>query len=58
LPEFFRAVGDEIHHYPSWKLGAGVTAGSQPQRWDATRIGDAPGTKVFGTSIGGLQMGG
>jgi len=55
--QVFRAVGDEITHYLPWKLGRAVKAGKKPQRWDATRIGDALNTKVFGTSIGGLQLG-
>jgi NAD(P)-dependent dehydrogenase (short-subunit alcohol dehydrogenase family) len=56
--QVFRAVGDEIAHYQPWKLGIGITAGAQPQRWDATKIADAVNTKIFGTSVGGLQMGG
>jgi len=56
--QVFRAVGDEIAHYQPWKLGAAVSAGKQPQRWDATKIGDAVNTKIFGTSVAGLQMGG
>jgi len=56
--QVFRAVGDEIAHYQPWKLGAAVTAGKQPQRWDAAKIGDAVNTKIFGTSVGGLQLGG
>lgn len=56
--QIFRAVGDEIAHYQPWKLGAAVSAGKQPQRWDATKIGDAVNTKIFGTSVAGLQMGG
>jgi NAD(P)-dependent dehydrogenase (short-subunit alcohol dehydrogenase family) len=55
--QVFRAVGDEITHYLPWKLGPSVTAGREPQRWDATRIGDAVNTGIFGTGIGGLQMG-
>jgi NAD(P)-dependent dehydrogenase (short-subunit alcohol dehydrogenase family) len=56
--QVFRAVGDEIAHYQPWKLGPGITAGKQPERWDATKIGDAVNTKIFGTSLGGLQIGG
>lgn len=56
--QVFRAVGDEIAHYQPWKLGPAVTAGKKPQRWDATRIGDAVNTNIFGTSLGGLRMGG
>ena len=51
-------MGDEIAHYRPWTLGAAVSAGKQPQRWDATKIGDAVNTKIFGTSVGGLQIGG
>ena len=56
--QVFRAVGDEIAHYLPWRIGPAVTAGKKPQRWEATRIGDAVNTHIFGTSIGGLQMGG
>jgi NAD(P)-dependent dehydrogenase (short-subunit alcohol dehydrogenase family) len=53
----FRAVGDEIALYEPWKLAAAVTAGKKPQRWDATKIGDAVNTHIFGTTIGGLDLG-
>jgi hypothetical protein len=56
--QVFRAVGDEIAHYRPWKLGPAVRAGKEPQRWDATRIGEAVNTHVFETSIPGLQIGG
>ena len=56
--QVFRAVGDEIAHYLPWKLGPAVRAGKKPQRWDATKIGDAVNTHIFGTTIGGLKMGG
>jgi hypothetical protein len=56
--QVFRAVGDEIALYEPWKVGAAVTAGRKPQRWDAEKIGDAVNTRIFGTSIGGLQIGG
>jgi NAD(P)-dependent dehydrogenase (short-subunit alcohol dehydrogenase family) len=55
--QVFRAVGDEITHYLPWKLGPSVKAGKEPQRWDATRIGDAVNATIFGSGIGGLQMG-
>lgn len=55
--QVFRAVGDEIAHYHPWALGTAVKAGRNPQRWDATKIGDALNTEVFGTSIGGLKIG-
>jgi NAD(P)-dependent dehydrogenase (short-subunit alcohol dehydrogenase family) len=55
--QVFRAVGDEIAHYRPWQLGPGIKAGKKPQRWDATLIGDAVNTNIFGTSIGGLQIG-
>jgi len=55
--QVFRAVGDEITHYLPWKLGPSVTAGKEPQRWDATKIGDAVNAGIFGSGIGGLQMG-
>lgn len=55
--QVFRAVADEVAHYQPWKLGAAVSAGKQPQRWDAAKIGDAVNTKIFGTSVGGLQLG-
>jgi hypothetical protein len=54
----FRAVGNEIAHYLPWKVGTAVKAGTKPQRWEATKIGDVLDTPIFGTSIGGLQMGG
>jgi NAD(P)-dependent dehydrogenase (short-subunit alcohol dehydrogenase family) len=54
--QVFRAVGDEIAHYQPWTLGPGITAGKKPQRWDATKIGDAVNTRIFGTSVGGLQL--
>jgi NAD(P)-dependent dehydrogenase (short-subunit alcohol dehydrogenase family) len=56
--QVFRAVGDEIAYYEPWKIGRAVTAGKEPQRWDATKIGDAVNTSIFGTSIRGLQIGG
>ena len=55
--QVFRAVGDEIAHYRPWQLGPGIKAGKQPQRWEATKIGDAVNTQIFGTSVGGLQLG-
>jgi len=55
--QVFRAVGDEIALYHPWKVGTPVKAGKTPQRWDATKIGDALNTNIFGTSIGGLQIG-
>jgi NAD(P)-dependent dehydrogenase (short-subunit alcohol dehydrogenase family) len=55
--QVFRAVGDEITHYLPWKLGPSVKAGKEPQRWDATKIGDAVNAGIFGSGIGGLQMG-
>jgi NAD(P)-dependent dehydrogenase (short-subunit alcohol dehydrogenase family) len=56
--QVFRAVGDEIAHYQPWKVGPAVKAGKTPQRWDASRIGDAVNTGIFGSTIGGLQIGG
>lgn len=56
--QVFRAVGDEIAHYRPWALSEGIKAGKKPQRWDAEKIGDAVNTHIFGTTIGGLQMGG
>jgi hypothetical protein len=56
--QVFRAVGDEIAHYIPWKVGSGLKAGRQPQRWQAEKIGDAVNTNIFGSTIGGLQMGG
>jgi len=56
--QVFRAVGDEIALYEPWKVGAAVTAGRKPQRWDAAKVGDAVNTNIFGTSIAGLQIGG
>lgn len=56
--QVFRAVGDEIAHYLPWKVDTGLKAGKKPQRWDAEKIGDAVNTKIFGSTIGGLQMGG
>jgi NAD(P)-dependent dehydrogenase (short-subunit alcohol dehydrogenase family) len=56
--QVFRAVGDEIAHYRPWQLGPAVTAGKTPQRWDATKIGDAVNTSIFGSSVRGLQIGG
>ncbi len=55
--QVFRAVGDEIAHYRPWQLGPGIKAGKQPQRWDATLIGDAVNTNIFGSSVGGLRLG-
>jgi NAD(P)-dependent dehydrogenase (short-subunit alcohol dehydrogenase family) len=55
--QVFRAVGDEITHYLPWKLGPSMKAGKEPQRWDATKIGDAVNAGIFGSGIGGLQMG-
>jgi NAD(P)-dependent dehydrogenase (short-subunit alcohol dehydrogenase family) len=55
--QVFRAVGDEITHYLPWKLGPTVKAGKEPQRWDATKIGDSVNAGIFGSGIGGLQMG-
>jgi len=55
--QVFRAVGDEIAHYRPWSLGPGVKAGREPQRWDATKIGEAVNTQIFGSSVSGLQMG-
>jgi NAD(P)-dependent dehydrogenase (short-subunit alcohol dehydrogenase family) len=55
--QVFRAVGDEIAHYLPWKIGPMVKAGREPQRWDATKIGDAVNAGIFGSGIGGLQMG-
>jgi NAD(P)-dependent dehydrogenase (short-subunit alcohol dehydrogenase family) len=55
--QVFRAVGDEIAHYLPWKVGPSVKAGREPQRWDATKIGDALNANIFGCGIGGLQMG-
>lgn len=56
--QVFRAVGEEIAHYQPWKVGTAVKAGKQPQRWEAAKIGDAVNTHIFGTTIGGLQIGG
>jgi NAD(P)-dependent dehydrogenase (short-subunit alcohol dehydrogenase family) len=54
--QVFRAVGDEITHYLPWRLGPSVKAGKEPQRWDATKIGDAVNAGIFGSGIGGLQI--
>ncbi|MBI2706575.1 MAG: SDR family NAD(P)-dependent oxidoreductase [Actinobacteria bacterium] len=56
--QVFRAVGDEITHYQGWTLGPSVKAGREPQRWDPANIGEAVATGIFGTKVGGLQMGG
>ena len=56
--QVFRAVGDEITHYEGWSLGSSVKAGREPQRWDPEKIGEAVATGIFGTKVGGLQMGG
>jgi NAD(P)-dependent dehydrogenase (short-subunit alcohol dehydrogenase family) len=56
--QVFRAVGDEITHYQGWTLGRSVKAGKEPQRWDPANIGEAVATGIFGTRVGGLQMGG
>jgi NAD(P)-dependent dehydrogenase (short-subunit alcohol dehydrogenase family) len=56
--QVFRAVGDSITHYRGWTLGAEITAGKQPQRWDPAKIGDAVASGIFGTRPGGLQLGG
>ena len=55
--QVFRAVGDEIAHYLPWKLGPAVKAGTEPERWDATEIGAAVNAQIFGSEIGGLQIG-
>ena len=55
--QVFRAVGDEIAHYLPWKIGPVVKAGKEPERWDATKIGSAVNSTIFGSEIGGLQIG-
>lgn len=54
--QVFRAVGDEIAHYLPWKIGPAVTAGSEPERWDAANIGSAVNSQIFGSENGGLQI--
>ena len=56
--QVFRAVGDEITHYQGWTLGKSVKAGKEPQKWDPAKIGEAVATGIYGTRVGGLQMGG
>jgi NAD(P)-dependent dehydrogenase (short-subunit alcohol dehydrogenase family) len=55
--QVFRAVGDEIAHYEPWRLGTTIKAGETPQRWEAEEIGDAVNSQIFGSSLGGLQIG-
>lgn len=53
--QVFRAVGSDIAFYEPWETGATV---STEGRWDATKIGKAVNSEIFGTVATGLKVGG
>jgi len=56
--QVFRSVGDDISHYVPWTIGKSVKASKGPRKWKPEEIGEAVATGIYGTRIGGLQMGG
>ncbi len=57
--QVFRAVGADVTHYLPWTLGKTVKpAGKGPRKWKPEELGEAVATGIFGSRIGGLNMGG
>lgn len=56
--QVFRAVGEEISHYVPWTIGKAIKTPKGPRKWDPAEIGDAVATGIYGTRVGGLNMGG